>query len=170
MKIKCKLSDLGDAVDILEHYADSLEKKAGKVVKKVLDAGKEIAQVEFRSGVYDYDSIDVFGTYESIMTYQTDALSGKVAAGGDAVWVEFGTGVMSNWGAPHPKKAACGMVGWGEYGKGHGADVDGWYFPTYPGWKHTFGTTMNPFMYLASRHMKSQIVSIAKEVFAGDRY
>ena len=165
MKINCTLSNLEDAADALRNYADSLEKKTEKIIKNTLNAGAEMARLELRSGVYDFDSVDVFGTYESIVAYQPDRLSGGISAGKDAVWIEFGTGVMSNWGSPHPKKAACGMVGWGEYGKGHGADVNGWYFPTYPGMKHTFGTTMNPFMYHASRYMKSQIADIAREVF-----
>lgn len=169
MKIRCTLSSLGDAADILQRYADQLENKSEKIIKKVLDAGAEVARLELKSGVYDFDSVDAFGTYESIATYQPGKLSGSISAGKDAVWIEFGTGVMSNWGSPHPKKAACGMVGWGEYGKGHGADVNGWYYPTYPGWKHTFGTTMNPFMYHASKYMKSQIVDIAREVFTDDR-
>ena len=162
MKIECTLSPSSLANDAkqLTEYAESLPGKAEKLVRSLGEFGAEQAVSN-----YGNTHIDTGETVESIM-YIHKGTSGYVQAGGAAVWIEFGTGVIKNTGAPHPKAGELGMSAWGTYGKGYGADPNGWYFPShYFGWTLTQGIEMNPFMYKASQEMRRELLDKAKEVF-----
>lgn len=165
MKIECTLSakSLLSAADKLKKYAESLDDKSDKLVKALGEMGAERAMMHFDEGNHKGTG----NTRGSIM-YEHEGNSGTVSVGGAAVWIEFGTGVMRNSGAAHPKKDELGMVGWGEYGDGHGADPNGWDFFK-DGYKyHTFGITMHPFMYETSQDLRNELLKKAKEVFKVD--
>ena len=162
MKITCTLSpeSLLEASKQFAEYAESLQSKTEKLVRSLGEYGAEQAVKN-----YGTDHIDTGETVESIM-YIHRGTSGYVQAGGAAVWIEFGTGVIKNNGASHPKAGELGMSAWGTYGKGYGANPHGWYFPSrYFGWTLTQGIQMNPFMYNTSQDMRRELLDKAKEVF-----
>ena len=162
MKINVNLSSdgLSEAVDKLRKYAESLDKKSEKLVKNLCEKGVERANL--------YLKHDDTGATRQSISYIQEGLSGTVSAGGAAVWIEFGTGVIANAGnSPHPMKDAVGAVSWGEYGQGQGKGE--WYFYSHHfGWTKTKGIPMNPFMYSAAQDLHNELTETAKEAFKSD--
>lgn len=169
MKITVRLSanSIGKAAKALKDYAESLNNKTSALVDAIGTKGAEFAAQEYDLGhnAKGGKLIDTGNTLASIAYVKSDEKSGSVTVGGAAVWIEFGTGVKWNSGSGHPKKGDLGMSDWGTYGKGHGADPNGWWYPYGEKYRHTFGIESNPFMYNASQDMRRELVSIAREVF-----
>ena len=165
MTITCTLStqSLAAAAKQLRDYARSLDDKADNLVRKLCEYGSEMALTHYSED----EHIDTGATIDSI-GYEHRGHSGTVAVGGAAVWIEFGTGVARNR-EKHPMASELGMCDWGTYGKGHGSNPGGWFYPGYDGkYHHTFGIASNPFMYKSSQDMRRELIDIAKEVFAND--
>lgn len=163
MKIDITLSadSFLNAAAELRKYADSLQGKSETLVQKLGDKGVEKANL--------YLEHDDTGETRNSIQFVRNGAEGTVSVGGAAVWIEFGTGVLRNAGSGHPKKGDLGMADWGTYGQGHGADPNGWYFPSrYYGWTITKGIQMNPFMYSTSQDMRMDLLDTAKEVFRSD--
>lgn len=163
MKITCTLSpeSLRDAAKQLRQYAESLSGKTDTFVRNLGEYGRTQADA--------YLEHEDTGLTRSTIMFTREGHKGVLSVGGYAVWIEFGTGVLRNVGENHPKAAELGMSDWGTYGKGHGADPNGWYYPDkYGGYSHTYGIQMNPFMYLSSKDMRNEMLDIAKEVFKSD--
>ena len=165
MKIECTLSaqSLANAAEQLKEYARSLEDKTKKLVNELGDFGLDSAA----------NTLGHFDTGETLssLEFQSNGTSGNISVGGAAVWLEFGTGVAHNGfvgSYPHPKAQELGMDAIGTYGKGHGADPNGWWYPDGGKYKHTFGVKSVKFMYHASQDMRRELLDIAKEVFASD--
>lgn len=162
MIIKCTLSSasLRDAAKQLRQYADSLPKKTETMVRRLGEYGTD-------SAMLGLGHIDTGETLSSIQ-YTHRGTEGTISAGGAAVWIEFGTGVLANVGSEeHPKRGEVGAVGWGEYG--HGLGKGRWWYKDKNGEKKwTIGIRMRPFMYEASMDMRNALVKIAKEAFRID--
>ena len=169
MTITCTLSaqSLAAAAKQLRDYARSLDDKSDNLVRKLGEYGSEMALEHFNEAPH----VDTGNTIDSI-GYTHRGHSGTVAVGGAAVWIEFGTGVAKNGGNAgvyvHDKAVELGMDAIGTYGKGHGANPGGWFYPKDGVYKHTFGIASNPFMYKSSQDMRRELLDIAKEVFAND--
>lgn len=159
MKIECTLSarSISSAAKQLRKYAESLQKKSEQLVQNLGDYGLDSAV-----NLLGHDDT---GETLASMEFTRNGTSGTISAGGAAVWIEFGTGVIANAGnMPHPKKDEVGAVGWGEYG--HGLGKGRWWFINRKGEKKwTNGIPMNPFMYQASQDMRRELLEMAKEVF-----
>ena len=82
----------------------------------------------------------------------------NILVGGAAIWLEFGTGVVTNnsykGGYVHPKAEELGMYGLGEYGYGHGADPD----------YHGIPATM--FMYHSAWNARRDIPYLARRIWS----
>jgi hypothetical protein len=99
---------------------------------------------------------------------------GIIEVGGNAIWIEFGTGVVANPGTDsvHSPDASASMAiirPWGTYGKGQGSNPGGWFYydeADHGKLKHTFGIPMNPFMEQAAHRLEREFRRKAKEVFA----
>ena len=165
MTITCTLSaqSLMAAAKQLREYARSLDDKAKELVNELGDYGLDSAA----------NTLGHFDTGETLssLEYVPNGTSGKITVGGNAVWIEFGTGVTHNGDVgsyPHPLAQDLGMDAIGTYGKGHGASRYGWWYPDGGTYKHTFGIKSVQFMYRASQDMRRELIDIAKEVFAND--
>lgn len=112
------------------------------------------------------DHIDTGNTLSTIHGYR-NGNNGVIVANGAAIWIEFGTGVYADGQTDHPLLGRVnGIVGHGEYGKGHGADPNGWWYPGDDGeWHHTYGIKANYFMYNTAQMLKRECPQMAKEVF-----
>lgn len=160
-----KISQLSEAaVDAaireLEDYKASIKKRTEQLIEAMCQMG------EFYAVSY-VGHVDTGETISSISGYRRGD-KGVIVAGGNAVWLEFGTGVRYNGavgGSPHPKGVELNHT-IGTYGKGHGADPDGWYYYDADGRKkHTFGIPANMFMYRTAKELQRQFPDLAKEVF-----
>ena len=164
MKIECTLNSksLLSAAKQLRKYAASLQSKTEQLVQELGDFGVD-------SAANTLGHVDTGETLESLR-FIREGTNGTVSVGGNAVWIEFGTGVAKNGGSAgayvHPKAAELGMSAIGTYGKGYGANPDGWYYRTADGkTHHTTGIQSNAFMYQTSQNMRQELVEMAKEVF-----
>ena len=120
---------------------------SGAVVDDLLNGGKKTAQV-------------------SVSMDNKENVSVVIAAGEDAIWVEFGAGVFHNGSAgasPHPKGSELGFT-IGGYGKGMGKKQTWGYYEDGE-LKLTHGTPATMPMYRAVRTVCSEIAEIAREVF-----
>lgn len=162
MKIECTLSaaSISNAVEQLRKYADSLEKKTEKLVQSLGEFGTESA-ANYLGHFYTGETL-------SSLTFTRNGTTATIFVGGNAVWIEFGTGVVRNEGSGHPKKDDLGMSDWGTYGQGKGANPEGWWYPSEDGYTHTFGIKMNMFMYRSAQDMRKELGRIAKEAFKDD--
>lgn len=141
----------------LRRYTRQLQKNIGEYVKRMLQDG-EMYAINFLG------HIDTGETLNSIMAYR-DGDHGLIVAHGNAIWIEFGTGVAYN-SSLHPKAADLGMKPHGTYGKGHGANPDGWYYQDDDGnWHHTKGIPQNRFLYNTARQLREEYARVAQEVF-----
>lgn len=163
--VSLSAASFADAAKQLRNYAKSLDSKTEKLVREIGERGAELATLHFLEDKH----VETGETLNSIH-YDHDGNSGTVSVGGNAVWIEFGTGVKRNGGSAgvyvHEKAAELGMSPIGCYEKGHGADPNGWWYYDASGKKHhTFGIASNPFMYKASQGIRSELYAKAKEVF-----
>ena len=125
---------------------------------------------------------DTGATEQSIHGYRSGN-KGVIVAGGNAVWIEFGTGVYWNGfpnSSPHPRGAMNGMI-IGEYGKQHGLQ-QGWFFPTtdpryeivkqnadgtetHTGYGYTHGIQATMFMWNTAKELQRKFPELARQVF-----
>lgn len=142
----------------LEGYAISLEKKAIEIVSRMLREGEAYAA---KALVH----IDTGKTLSTIMGYR-QGNTGILMVGGNAVWIEFGTGVAYNH-ELHPKATELNMSPHGTYGYGFGANPDGWYYydDNRQAWRHTKGIPQNRFFYNTAKMLREEYKRIAQEVF-----
>jgi len=104
-----------------------------------------------------------------------------ILAGGNAIWVEFGTGVIRNSGNTHPEvvDSEVPIYPHGGYGKGRGKYTQGWWYysDTQPNhssytraknggyYVHTKGIPQNMFMYHTYEKLVDKLPEYAKECF-----
>lgn len=150
------------AAQWINNYAADLSKKAEAVVDSMLSKGEAFA-------FFTLGHIDTGETLNSIIGYR-NGNAGVLMVGGNAVWIEFGTGVVANAGnAPHPKASELGMSPWGTFGQGKGSNPNGWWYYGDDGKvHHTYGITGNRFFYNTAQMLRRQYPEIAKEIFANE--
>lgn len=170
-KIKFSLSEksISDAIKQLDDYR-----------KKVENLGKEIAYRLSQLGydvVYSILSDHVFTgeTLDSLKVEEKGEGKYFLIANSKAIlFFEFGAGVRYGNGHPIAKELGFGP---GTYpGKGHWDDPNGWWYPTDDprlivkydkngqGYGHSYGNPPYMPFYTASKQMRENILSIAKEL------
>ena len=148
-----------NAIKELRKYKNDIKRKTLKLIDSMLKFGEDYA-------INSVAHIDTGETLSSIRGYRNGD-KGVIVAGGNAIWIEFGTGVRNNGSAgtsPHPKGSELGMA-IGTYGKGHGADPNGWWYYDEGEVKHTYGIKANMFMYKTALELQRVCPELAKEVF-----
>lgn len=177
-----KVQGLDALIKGLNRFARFLDSKATKnLLEKLGKEGVEYAKSQVLN-------IDTGATRDSI-NYHIDGNVLTIEAGGNAVWLEFGTGVAKNPSAyPVPVE---GIVGHGEYGDGRGSNLGGWYFKTsdprlaaidretgeywmLPNGEflaHTFGIEQNMFMWKTADVLTERATQLGLEIIDyGIRY
>ena len=148
-------SSIKDAQKQLEDYKKIVESKRAEFIRRLAEKGMNEASIRFTGAEYD-------GTNDVTVTTLDTGDSIKVIANGKAVcFIEFGAGVARGVGYPDEWKPD-GIVGLGEYGKGHGATGLPWY---YAHGKMTDGNPPAMAMLGARDLMVEQVTQIAREVF-----
>lgn len=113
------ITGLDKAIAQIEHIKKELPFVMANLMKEVAKYGQERALMYL-------NHYDTGATYASV-DYEYTPTSATVRAGGAAIWIEFGTGITK---AGYPLNLPPGIVAHGEYGKGNGANPNGWYFAT----------------------------------------
>ena len=155
-----KEDSIKSAIKELRQYKNDIKRKTLKLIDSMLKIGEEYA-------INSVAHIDTGETLSSIRGYR-NGNKGVIVAGGNAIWIEFGTGVRNNGSAgtsPHPKGEELGMT-IGTYEKGHGANPNGWWYYDEGEIKHTYGIKANMFMYKTALELKQVCPELAKEVFS----
>ena len=153
------VAELEAAIQEVKAFRNSLQAKADRLIQELAEIGVREASVRFTTAMYD-------GTNDTSVTLETISNGYAIVAEGQAVaFIEFGSGVYHNPGEPYPNARPEGIVGIGEYGKGHGKR-QAWGFKDESGeLVITHGNPAAMPMWYASEEMRSKILKIAKEVF-----
>lgn len=154
--------EIDSAIKELEAYKKSIKERTQRLIEVMCQSGEYYA-------IQNLTHVDTGETLSSIHGYRKGN-KGYIVAGGNAVWIEFGTGVARNGtGYPHPLAQSYGMAAIGTYGDGNGSNPDGWYYYDADGRrKHTLGIKADMFMYKAAREIEKQFPDLAKGVFEGE--
>ena len=152
-------TSIDNAIKELTAFRDSLDEKKDKLLEELANIGVKEASIRFTTAMYD-------GVNDSSVTLETTSDGYCIKAEGKAVaFIEFGAGVYHNPGEPYPNPRPSGIVGIGEYGKGHGKR-QAWGFKDESGeLVITHGNPAAMPMWYASEEMRSKILKIAREVF-----
>ena len=161
-KITIQLSEesIKAAIKELDKYKRDINKKVQRLIELMVQHGEDYA-------INEVGHVDTGETLSSIHGYR-DGNKGVVVAGGNAIWLEFGTGIRHNGpagGSQHPKGTELGMT-IGEYGKGQGANPGGWWYYDGDKVRHTYGIEANLFMWKTARELERVAPELAREVFA----
>ena len=141
---------------------DYVKYRLPKYVTKLID--KMCAEGENWAVNY-MGHIDTGETLTSIAGYRNGD-KGVIVAGGNAVWIEFGTGVAYNGEGYNYPVPIEGIVGHGEYGEGWGLNYAGWWYKGEDGeYHHTMGIPAQRFMWNTRQMLIKECPDLAKEVF-----
>ena len=157
-------ASIADAIDFLEAYKEKIEKATEELPRALSEIAAQSAQA-----IYDNSPYNIYldGTSDtaniSVTTEPTDDGWAVVASGEEVAFVEFGAGVYYNGDEPYLGTRPDGIVGIGEYGKGHGNQ---------PAWGFeggvTHGTPAANALYFAMRDAEDRIAEEAEKIL-GDK-
>ena len=169
IRISLSEKDIERAIKELEQYKRDIIRKTELLRKKVAERIGTLAQNGFNGAIVDDLTEDSGGARRAEVQVSIDErenVSVVIAAGEDAVWVEFGAGVYHNGSAgssPHPEGSKLGLT-IGGYGKGMGKRQI-WGFYEDGELRLTHGTPAVMPMYNALKSVCDEIADIAKEVW-----
>ncbi len=159
-KIAFRLSEAGiaQAIKEVEEYQRWLKERTKLLLNRLAEEGWQVAQAGFQSAVYDGEN-DVKVSVEE----RGETVRAVVALGRAALFIEFGSGVISPLHPETPEGLERGSWSDGPNGKGHWQDPNGWY---YAHGKKSRGNPANMAMYEAIKDLENRLGQIAKEVFS----
>lgn len=169
IRISLSEKDIDRAIKELEQYKQEIIRKTELLRKKIADRIGEFAQSGFNGAIVDGLTEESGGARKAEVQVSIDErenVSVVIAAGEDAVWVEFGAGVYHNGSAgssPHPRGSELGFT-IGGYGKGMGKRQT-WGFYEDGELRLTHGTPAVMPMYNAVKTVCDEIADIAREVW-----
>ena len=147
------------AIQELKRYKQGFLDREKRLVEGLAEIGLKEASVRFTTAMYD-------GTNDvSVRLDETSNGYAIVAEGEVVAFIEFGAGVYHNGSEPYPNPRPTGIVGIGEYGKGHGKRKAWGYFDESGELVITHGNPAAMPMWYASEEMKNSVLKVVKEVF-----
>lgn len=156
--------NIDKVISQIDDYRKGLDTKINRLLERLSVLGAYRARIEFSNAMYA-------GTNDVEISVEPTNTGYKVVAAGQAVlFIEFGTGVIN---PEHPQSSEFGFTH-GTYGLGKGANEKGWVYvgeqgnagkPIRNGVYRTYGNPPAKAMYNAAKDMKSEIYTIAREVF-----
>lgn len=152
-------ASINAAINTLNQIAADIENKTRMLNERLAILAASVASSRFGSSIYRGDN-DVTITAEPTLN------GWQIVASGRAVFfIEFGAGVYYNPAEPYPEPRPDGIVGIGEYGKGHGKQ-QAWAFYDRNGDKViTHGNPAAMPMFFAREEIQNRFREIAQEVF-----
>lgn len=170
IKMTLNPQSIGRSIAELKSYSKSLETKLERIVQRLADLGLTVASAGFESAIYDGENDVAVSIEDKGATHKA-----VVAVGTAVLFIEYGSGCY--YPDTHPQKPD-GIVGRGEYGKGHGkqntwgyygeAGTNGVEITNHSGKKVvlTHGNPSNPIMYNSKEAMRQAIQEVVREVFS----
>jgi len=166
-----EIKGIESLINRLEKVGSSLDSQNTLFLNKLATLGIDTASVAFKTAIYDGDNDVIVHTPEWV---GSDKIIIR-ATGKSVTFIEFGTGV--HYFVQHPLALEMGAYR-GLYGKQKGSNPNGWSYYGVGGTNGKFIRTTtkgniyrtkgNPparAMYLASKEIRNNIVSLAKEIF-----
>lgn len=163
-------SSIESAIGELRAYQVWVAQKTDELSEALSRVGIFEASYRFSGAMYDgYNDVYVETSKDAPGVYTITAHGTAVA------FIEFGAGVYHNSSNSYPLPKPEGIVGIGEYGRGHGKwngwcyrienglGTDGWDLGH--GWVFTRGNPQAMPMYYASKEMQDKVLTVAREVF-----
>ncbi len=160
--IKCDLSEqsIDRAISELKRYKQEFLKREKQLLEGLAKIGLKEASVRFTTAMYD-------GTNDvSVRLDETNNGYAIVADGQAVAFIEFGAGVYHNPSEPYPNPRPSGIVGIGEYGKGHGKQKAWGYKDENDELVITRGNPAAMPMWYASEEIKNSVMEVVREVFS----
>jgi hypothetical protein len=160
--IKCDLSEQGiaNAIKELKRFKQEFLDREKRLLEGLAEIGLKEASVRFTTAMYD-------GTNDVSVHLDTSKNGYAIVADGQAVaFIEFGAGVYHNGSEPYPNPRPQGVVGIGEYGKGHGKQKAWGYYDENDELVITRGNPAAMPMWYASEEIKNSVLKVVKEVFS----
>ena len=154
---------IDDAIAKVNAYKKSLKDKCIEMIDIMCRTGEKYAVTRWSAHV------DTGLTENSVLGYRNGKV-GIIAVGGNAVWIEFGTGTVSGTYSGTIPPDLTFPKGWVYPGKGHGKDTKGWYYYDEIRQKvfHTFGQPSDPIMWETARKLEAQAEKFAKAAFGNE--
>ena len=149
---------INEAVKALKRYEKDFKAKETEFVRRLKEIGVSVATTGF--ALADYDGVN-----DVLIAETQNGNRALVIAYGETVgFIEFGTGVK------YPEYDSSGLAytppPHGSYGKGQGANPNGWWFSQGPGnSRHTYGNPPAEAMLTARDAMIERVTEIAREVW-----
>lgn len=151
MHLKVTLSNIDAAITALEQYEKDLERKANEIAKRVAEVGADEVKAA--------DSMSVATALEPIeQGYRLDATHPAI------VFMEFGTGVRTESGAPYADKVSVPVYP-GSWSDEHAGTWRKWIESGKDPEEYPFNRYPKRGMYRAMRKMVNETKDIAKRVF-----
>lgn len=163
---RLETASLDRAIKELKDYEKWVRKKARELIDRMVKHGEDYA-------VKNVGHVDTGATINSIHGYRRGNM-GVIVAGGNAIWIEFGTGAVHNaeHSYPNPYAQKLGMSAIGEYKtatseqpKGRGLNKNGWYYFDGARVRHTRGIKAQMFMKGTVDELLRKMPEFAREVF-----
>ena len=152
--------EIDHAIRELDHYKQEFLKREQRLVEGLAKVGLKEASVRFTTAMYD-------GINDVSVRLDNTSNGYVIVADGKAVaFIEFGAGVYHNGSEPYPNPRPNGIVGIGEYGKGHGKQKAWGYFDESGELVITRGNPAAMPMWYASEEIKNSVLKVVKEVFS----
>ena len=150
-------ASIQNAIKQIQQYQKNFEDRVFLLCEKLAEIGLEVAQPLFAAARYDGNNDVTVRIEKSETGYRL------IAEGSSVAFIEFGSGIVENpsGNASYPLKRPDGIVGIGEYGKGHGATGEKWYYAHN---KFTYGNPPAMAMYYAEAEMLKEVMNIARSV------
>lgn len=160
------VSSIENAIADLKAYKKSLNEKCMKLIEAMCKEGEAYARARFAGHLWTGH------LQETIMGYRKGNI-GIISVGGDALWVEFGTGVAGggyvgeNMPASIPATLSDGTSVSYPGGLGRGSDPNGWtyYDKEFDRYVHTKGHPSDPFMWKTARFLEENVSEYARKAF-----
>jgi len=135
------------------------ERELNRFCEELVDEMLDEAKEKVVEGLSTH--VETGATIASIRTERIGN-EGTISVGENAVWLEFGTGVLKNPTAyPVPVE---GISAHGEYGKGNGSDPRGWVYQKNGKFYRTKGIAQTRFMYNTGKYLEENAQDIANKV------
>lgn len=169
-KIFVTLDELDEAIKALDEHKKQCRKIIKDLIEAMCDYGEDFA-INLVGHIDTGKTVDSIRKDASHIAYRNGNY-GLIVAGGNAIWLEFGTGVTKNQGNAHPPVADPGnttIYPHGTYGKGKGANPGWYYIDETKGEKgevcYTQGIEGNQFMYRTALAIRDYAPELFKEMF-----
>lgn len=159
MRIKINAFDydsINEAYEKVKAYKNSLNSKVNEIVSKLTVIGAEIVEYQYFSSHEDYEVSCVVNGNSSMI----------IAEGDNVVFLEFGTGVLTEDNTDEMDSKGLPPIFAGSWSNTEGL---GQFRPDHQYWYHNHikyqGTMPMQGFYFASKEIKEQAVNIATRVF-----